>query len=984
MGVGWTLAVGFSVGWETLDQRRSAVEVAHEGAVTAYESDQMYRRWAMQQGGVYVPLNADDRVPSSVRSLPEGVVTTQSGRMLTLIDPPHMARAMYQPFANGNYPRARLTSLNAADPENSPDAWEAAALRSMAGETKEVYQVVDARGERVLRLMRPVFADPACLSCHAAQGYREGDILGGVSITVPMAAYDAVARANIRKVSIGYGVLWIFGLVVIGAGSRHLHEKVLERERARAALLESDERFRSVVENAPESIYVQTQGRFRYLNPAALRLFGATSASQLFGESFIERLHPDVRPVVEERARSVTGGCAAPLLEEKYLKLDGTPFDVEVAAVPFTHDGENSALVFFHDITGRKQADQALRESEEKYRRIVETASEGIWILDNENRTTFANRRLAEMLGYSAEEMIGRSVFDFIEEEQHALVAEEIARRRHGIQDNYEFRFRRKDGQDLWAIVSASPVPGRDREYAGALAMITDMTERRRLEEQFRQAQKMEAIGQLAGGVAHDFNNLLTVINGYSSLLLKTVGLTDSVKESLAEIAAAGERAAGLTQQLLAFSRKQIIQPRAVDLNAVVRDIEKMLFRLIGAGIDLSTVLAPDLAPVHADPGQMQQVLMNLAVNARDAMPDGGALQIETANLQLDEGYAAVHPEVEPGSYVMLAVSDSGAGMDEITRTRLFEPFFTTKEPGKGTGLGLSTVYGIVKQAGGHISMCSEPGKGTTFKIYLPALKEAFIQAPEPVAEAPGMSCGNETILVVEDQREVRTLVCGVLNSCGYAVLEAASPREAILLSEQHREPIALMVTDVVMPGMTGRELADRLAECRPEMKVLYMSGYTDNAIVHQRVLDSGMAYLQKPFTPDALAVKVREILSSPRTTDRILVVDDDAAIRRVLRQVLTGYGYEVSEAADGNEALTEINRRTVSLVITDLAMPEKEGLETIREIRRDHRELKVIAMSGAFGPEMLETAEYLGADDAMMKPISAEVVLEKVRTLLN
>ncbi|MBI1917651.1 MAG: response regulator [Planctomycetes bacterium] len=398
-------------------------------------------------------------------------------------------------------------------------------------------------------------------------------------------------------------------------------------------------------------------------------------------------------------------------------------------------------------------------------------------------------------------------------------------------------------------------------------AFIHDITSRKHMEralqeseERFRQAQKMEGIGRLAGGVAHDFNNLLTVINGYSDLLIHQPRLEEPTKHLLREIQKAGERAAGLTQQLLAFSRKQILQPSVLDLNAVLTNTEKMLRRLIGEDVDLSVLAGVDLGRVQADPGQIEQILMNLVVNARDAMPQGGKLTVETCNVFLGEDYRQTHPEVKPGPYVLLSVTDTGCGMEEQTKVRIFEPFFTTKEPGQGTGLGLATVYGIVKQSDGHIEVYSELGIGTAFKVYLPA-----VDASGPARDSPRavrrIPPGTETVLLAEDEEGVRTLVKHALQACGYTVLEAAQGQEALEVASRQPGPIDLLVTDVVMPRMGGRELAERLKTMRPGIKVLYLSGYTDDAVLRHGIIAAESAYLQKPFTPASLATKVREVL---------------------------------------------------------------------------------------------------------------------------
>jgi len=519
----------------------------------------------------------------------------------------------------------------------------------------------------------------------------------------------------------------------------------------------------------------------------------------------------------------------------------------------------------------RNQAIRALRESEERFRQVYDEAPVGYHELDREGRITRVNRTELEMLGYTVEELLGHPVWEFLVEEEKTrqFITSKITGD-VSYQEPFQCTYRRKDGTTLPVLIEDRVSRDEQGQITVIRSLIQDITERKQAEEelqkkeeQLRLRQRVEAIGRLAGGVAHDFNNLLMTIKGCSEILLSNLDQRDSRREEVEEICKAAERATSLTRQLLAFGRRQVLQPQVLDLNEVVANINKMLERLIGEDIQLHTVLDRELWPVKVDPGQIEQVIMNLVVNARDAMPAGGKLTIETANVFLDEDYARRHVSVKPGPWVMLAVTDNGCGMDRETLSHLFEPFFTTKEKGEGTGLGLSTVYGIVKQSGGNIWAYSELGQGTTFKVYLPWAEEAVeTYKPKPVPTVP--PGGSETILLVEDEESVRTVVSKILQNKGYTVLEAHHGNEALQVCERHRGPIHLVVTDVVMPQMSGRELAKRLKRLYPEIRVLFMSGYPDRAIVHHGVLEAGTAFLQKPFALNALEYKVRELLDTP------------------------------------------------------------------------------------------------------------------------
>jgi PAS domain S-box-containing protein len=512
----------------------------------------------------------------------------------------------------------------------------------------------------------------------------------------------------------------------------------------------------------------------------------------------------------------------------------------------------------------RKRNEEALRLSEARYRSQVQSAVYGIYRSSaDEDRFLDGNPALVNMLGYeSLDELLALKISRdvYVDPTERSALVNEY--RRKSLIEGVEVRWKRKDGKNIIVRLSGRPILNAAGQAESFEMIAEDTTEHRALEDQLRQSQKMEAVGRLAGGVAHDFNNLLTVIKGYSELMLDQVQAADPLRAEIEEVKKAADRAAALTRQLLAFSRKQVLAPKVIDLNAVITNVERLLQRLLGEDIELITILHSSLGRVKADPGQIEQVIMNLAVNARDAMPKGGKLTISSANVMLDESFIQ-DSKVATGPYVLLSVSDTGVGMDAETKSRIFEPFFTTKEQGKGTGLGLSTVYGIVKQSGGYISVYSEPGLGTSFKVYLPRVDAAAEVSGAGAGER--LQTGTETILLVEDEDGVRTLTRQLLQKQGYTVLESRHGGEALLICERHNGPIHLLLTDVVLSQISGRELAHRLAAIRPEMKVLFMSGYSEDAIVQHGVLNSGHAFLQKPFTAESLGTKVREVLDEPR-----------------------------------------------------------------------------------------------------------------------
>jgi PAS domain S-box-containing protein len=541
--------------------------------------------------------------------------------------------------------------------------------------------------------------------------------------------------------------------------------------------------------------------------------------------------------------------------------------NVEVSSQEIVFDGRSASLTLAIDVTDRTTAEEALRQSEQRYRQLFEHLPIGLYSSTPDGRLIDANPQMVEMLGYPDRESLLAVPAPALYLEPGDRLRWRDQMHRDGSVQDFDVRMRRRDGTVIWARDSTRA--GLDEGgsavlYEGVLKDITEQVEaERRLEvseEQLRQALKMEAVGQLAGGIAHDFNNLLTVIMSYGSMLMDQIAPGDSNRADVQEIIAAADRAAGLTRQLLAFSRKQVLQPRVVQINTVVGDLKTMLDRLIGEDIELKTDLDPAVAMINADPGQLEQILMNLVVNARDAMPKGGRLTISTSNCNLSAECTAGALGAADGEYVMLAVSDTGTGMTREIQKRLFDPFFTTKEKGRGTGLGLSTVYGIVKQSGGDICVYSEPDHGTCFKVYFPRFT-GVAEERSPEIHRTDIPSGSETVLLVEDNANLRSLAVRVLRSCGYDVLVAPGGREALAIAADETKRIEVVITDVVMPEMGGRELVERLVAGRPEIRFLLMSGYTDDDVVRRGVQKGETAFLQKPFTPVQLAAKVREVL---------------------------------------------------------------------------------------------------------------------------
>jgi PAS domain S-box-containing protein len=727
--------------------------------------------------------------------------------------------------------------------------------------------------------------------------------------------------------------------VLVTAAIRDISErKLVEGQIYKLNLeLQAKEQLQLLLDSTAEAIYsIDVDGACTLCNAACLRLLGYSRDSELLAKNMHALMHhtrPDgsAYPVEECKIfQAFRQGKGTHVTDEVLWRADGTSFPAEYWSYPVHNNGRVlGSVVTFFDITQRRKSEEALRRSESRYRSIIESAPYGVFRVDQNGRIAMANSPFAVMLGYQTPDEVlglntGTDVYPNATEQQRA--------RDYASEDSrvgYETKWNRKDGKTITVRLGGRRLPDDDELPGGFEVFVEDITEHRSLQRQFEHAQKMEAVGRLAGGVAHDFNNLLMIISGYAQLLDESFADPKKVVEYATRIQDASSKAATVTRQLLAFSRKQVLDPTVLDLSYVVNDLAKMLPRLLGEDVETVMELDPQVGTVRADRGQMEQVIMNLAVNARDAMPQGGRLTIATSNVALDASYYQ-GVEVPPGQYVLLAVSDTGIGMDATTQVHIFEPFYTTKEAGKGTGLGLATVYGIVKQSNGFIWVYSEPDKGSIFKIYLPRVDPAA-DSDESLQPAQAPSAGTETILLVEDEAALRNVCRVYLESKGYTVLEAGNAKEAMKICQSHDRPIHVLITDIVMPGLGGLELAKSALEMRPALSVVLVSGYTDRALDREAI--SFAKFLQKPFSFDALARTVRSLLDKNR---EILLIEDSKFMRVAVQRALTGAGYTVHTTDHGEAGLRAARETLPDLIVLDLVLPTISGLDVLKALKRD------------------------------------------------
>ena len=781
---------------------------------------------------------------------------------------------------------------------------------------------------------------------------------------VRQAIVQAHETGATREVEASVGGIFYSLAIVRVRGTDHVNaygSNTTASTKALVALRASEQQFRDTFERASiGQSMTGPDGRLLKVNQALADMLGF-SIEELQQLTASQITHPDDLAETQECIRSLFAGERHTYRTEKRYRHRDGHFVVADVSTTLLRDAQGDPLCLMTsvvDISERKRIAHDLEASETRYRRLFEAARDGILILDADTgRIIDVNPYLIELTGYSRGEFMEKYLWGigpFKDIAASKISFAELQAKKYVCYENLPLKTRDGRTVDVEFVSNVYRVDNQDVIQCN----VRDITARKRadaerenLEGQLRLSQRLEAVGSLAGGIAHDFNNLLSVIMCCTDFAMAGVREDDRVREELLQVKKAGERAVALTRQLLAFSRKQVLQPVVLNLNEIAAGVEKMLRRILGEDIDYLQVLAPDLGLIRADPGQIEQVLMNLVVNARDAMRGGGKLTIETSNVDLDEEYAARHVATKPGPYVRLVVTDTGCGMDAATQARMFEPFFTTKEKGKGTGLGLSTVYGIVKQSGGNIWVYSEPGHGTTFKIYLPQnFSGSTTVTGSRLAAVPTLSTGNETILVVEDEEAVRDVAKRILREAGYAVLTAASPNDALLACQAHKGKIDLLLTDVVMPQMSGRLLAERLALARPGIKVVYMSGYTDDAIVHHGTLDPGTNFVAKPFSAADLTRKILEVLDSG-----------------------------VTKAADGHEQAIRADAETKEQLL------DKDALRAFPPDMLDRLRQAVIAARHDEIIELLETVRIADANLATKLRRMADVFdYDGMRELLN
>lgn len=896
----WSLTLTASLIWNLFHFRKMVLEMATHEARISLEKDMVYRDLIIRNQPVYVGVSEETPSNPFLSHIPERDIITPSGEKLTLMPSAYMIKKLYNLTLKSPNHYINIVSLNPLNPKNYPDSWEKLAIKKFDSGVNEISSIEKIREKEFIRLIRPLKVKKDCLKCHKQKGLKEEDILGAISVGINIEPFRELVRPQINKVIMAHVFIWaviffsgIFALLKIYKAEKirrnaeevliksheELERKVIERTReltfANESLIREMEerkileaealRLWSVIQQTGDIIFITNKdGIIEYVNPSFEKITGYSKEEAVGNTPRILKSGLMSNEYYREFYEKIFSGR---IFQSNVIdrKKNGEIFYYDQTITPIKD--QNGKITHFistgKDVTEHKRFEEKLKESEAWLIEVQNIAHLGSWeyniqtnelrlsdeakIIFNKDSNYYKNNYLLliENIHPEDRDSVEKTWRDSIEKGKPYDIGYRILRNNNGIRFVHERgkTFFDKDGKAIRFVVT-----------------LHDITERKMLEEQLIQSQKMEAIGRLAGGIAHDFNNILTVIKGYCDLSLIEVK-EGILRENLIQIKDASNKASDLVHKILAFSRRQVMEMKVIDVNSILNEMDKMLRRLIGEDIELITIFSDNIGKVKADPGQIEQIIMNLVINAKDAMPMGGRLIIETANVELDETYTKTHFGVEAGKYVMISVSDTGVGMSPEIMQHIFEPFFTTKEKGKGTGLGLSTVYGIVKQSGGTICVYSEPGQGTTFKIYLPMVEGEVKNTDDKIIKEE-IEQGTETILIIEDNENVRKLAVQILGKQGYKVLEAHDGSEALMICKDYEETLHLILVDLVMPSLNGRQVIEELSKVRKDFKVLYMSGYPENTYAHHGILEPEIEFIKKPFTMEELARKVRCVLN--------------------------------------------------------------------------------------------------------------------------
>jgi len=872
----WTLIISASLVWNYANERKQALDLVQKEAVITMNKDQAFRSWASKHGGIYVPVSDETPPNPFLAHVPERDIVLASGKKLTLMNPAYALRQIMHDFEKDYGTRGHITSLKPLNPANAPDAWELKALQAFERGVMEVSEFAEYNKEMHIRLMRPMITQKACLKCHAQQGYKEGDIRGGIGVAIPVGPFLRMQRSITAGLLASHGVIWLLGIGGVGFVYARGKRNIIEITRNEQVILENEARLRTLSNNIPNGLIYQMvnkpdgQRSFLYVSDGVERIHGLTTETVLKDPlSLYGQIVDEDRAMTAAAELRSFQDLSMFSAEFRIRKPDGKVSWIHVRSYPRRMpDGLTLWDGLEIDITERKQSEEDLRKSNELLERVFTVNHTLIAYMDRDFNFIRVNDAYAASDNRTAGYFPGKNHFALFPNAENEEIFRNVVRT--GVPyityaKPFEYAEHPERGVSYWDW-TLQPVKGADGAVEGLVLILQNVTERtvaalekQKLELQLQQAQKMESIGTLAGGVAHDFNNILTAIIGYGNILKRKIGSDDPLQALVDPILSSADRAAHLTHSLLAFSRKQVINPRPVDLNVVIRGIEKLLRRLINEDVELAVRISEHTLVTVADAGQIEQVIMNLVTNARDAMPHGGSLTITTEEVNLDQEFMKVHGYGAAGRYALIAVSDTGMGMDARIKEKIFEPFFTTKELGRGTGLGLSMVYGIIKQHNGNINVYSEPGKGTAFKIYLPLVSDAVEESRfEHLAQPRG---GSETILLAEDDQTVRTLIRSILEEYGYRVVEAADGQEGIDIFQSRQSSIDLVIADIIMPRKSGKDLYDAAVLIKPGARIIFMSGYTADIIHKKGIFDEGLDFISKPVNPADLLRKVREVL---------------------------------------------------------------------------------------------------------------------------